>query len=253
MPDLAALDLEADDARTLNGYYKVDLCSACRVDELCPACGQLAPATHEQRTNLPKELALAGAAVLTGTDTDATRSCSTAETRLSRRSSEMDLSTDGLRLADPPLTTRTCCVFRPADNSVRRLFQSSNSLRRRCRLRNRVLLLNRGAPITPCGRSMLSACRAAANLVRYTGPRSRSAVGDSFPPVRRLPHAVPEGPSQVRNALPSMNTPPTAELEVRWERAGQDLTMTPSGHSTRTIEGSGAHATPSTGSIPTNT
>ena len=65
-----------------------------------------------------------------------------------------------------------------------------------------------------------------------------SGVMNSFPNVRQLPHALPELPGRVRNAFESSNMPATAELEVRWERGGQDLTITPNGLRTRTIAGS---------------
>jgi hypothetical protein len=48
-----------------------EMCSACRVSDLCPACDGLAPATQDRVERLPRKLALIGAAVLIGSDADA--------------------------------------------------------------------------------------------------------------------------------------------------------------------------------------
>ncbi|CAM2951633.1 helicase [Mycobacterium intermedium] len=49
-----------------------EMCAGCRVDLLCPACDKLALATDEQLHDLPTELAVQGATVFVGFDTNAT-------------------------------------------------------------------------------------------------------------------------------------------------------------------------------------
>lgn len=48
------------------------MCTTCRVGDLCRTCSQLAPATPEQVYHLPAELAAVGAGALIGFDSDAT-------------------------------------------------------------------------------------------------------------------------------------------------------------------------------------
>ena len=47
------------------------MCSACRINELCPACSGLTHAPEDQLSSLPTDLAATGAIVLTGSDQNA--------------------------------------------------------------------------------------------------------------------------------------------------------------------------------------
>jgi hypothetical protein len=224
------------------GLCDREMCAACRVDNLCPACSQLAPATHEQKAHLPEELALTGATVLTGTDKDAT-------TVLIDRGSAVEQavvrggSIDGwvafgrsaiddaytLRLAaSRHLATQVVPLVKLLDPEVS--IEGPHLTMQSRRTYHPVWSVD---ALDVSGRGEASFDTPDHDLAR--------AVCDLFPPVTRLPHAVPEVPSQARNAFPSINRPQTAELEVRWERAGHDLTITPSGMCARTIEGSEAH------------
>ena len=113
-----------------------EMCSTCRVDELCPACQSTRSGDRRAgEDQFTKELALAGAAVLTGFDTDAT-------TVLLDRGSAIEQVVigagplmDGLSSAGASLTTLTSCVSRPVKSSVHRLFPGrQNRSIPRCRM-----------------------------------------------------------------------------------------------------------------------
>jgi len=215
-----------------------EMCATCRVDTLCQACSQLAPATGEQKTDLPQELALAGASVLIGSDTDAT-------TILFDRGGAVeqavirDGSVDGwvafdrsviddaykLRLsASRELGTQVVPVVELLDPEVsiegphltvdsRRTFRPTWSV------------------------NTLDASGRGAECFDNPDEDLAHAVTSTFPTLTRLPNAVTEAPSRVVSATASVRQPSTAELKLRWERAGRDLAVTPSGVCVRMIKG----------------
>jgi superfamily II DNA or RNA helicase len=221
-----------------------EMCAACRVSELCPACSQLAPATDEQKNDLPQELVLAGTSVLIGSDTDAT-------TILIDRGGSVERAVVRQGSVDGWVAFGRNVI----DDAYRLRLAASRELG------TQVVpvadVLDTDMPIdaphfaVESKRSYHPMWSVDTLDVAGSGAESYDAPSDdlahvlagAFPALTRLPQAVTEEPSQVLSAIGTINQPLVDRLEMRWERSGKDLAITASGLRIRTIEGSEVHET----------
>lgn len=221
-----------------------EMCSTCRVGELCPACSRLAPATESELRALPPELAAAGAAALTGCDDNAT-------TVLLNRGDAIEQAV--LRNG----SIDRWIAFGP--NGVDGVYRLRLSVSRA--LNAQVIpvteLLEAETPIDAphvvvkserafyptwsvpelnvSGRSTRSVTAPDIDLTRM--------VASEFPAVTELPSAVSTMPAEIERAVASMQAPHTVALEMQWDRVGHDVAITVSGLSDRTIKGSAVEET----------
>lgn len=216
------------------------MCASCRAGDVCPACSQLATADQRQISDLPEELALAGATVLVGADDDAT------VVLVNRgRAFEQAIVRDGaiqrwvafdrntidsayrLRLsASGAVDKQVVPVVHTLDperaiTAPHAVVQSERKYQHGWSIAG-VQAEGRTAPV-------LNAPDADLALLAL----------DDFPTLARIPEAVTNAPASLRNLLTAMPSPSTAAMVVRWDRCGHDLAITRDGISELTFTPSG--------------
>ncbi len=217
-----------------------EMCSSCRIGELCPACSRLAPASAVQLSTLPTALAIAGAAVLTGSDDDAV-------TVLINRGRALERAV----VRDGSVATWIACGRQKIDDSYRLRLSASNSLQAQV-----VPVVQPLAPEVPIESPHLvvhserrfypawsvagldASDRNAIPLADDAGDLLSLPI-DAFPEADLLPTARSAPPSAIIRALLSVDDGPTAaSLLLRWHRVGRDLAITADGICHRTVDGS---------------
>ena len=215
------------------------VCASCRTGELCCACYQLAPAAENQLSTLPAELASAGAAVLIGSDNDAT-------TVLLNRGGAVERAVIRNGLVD-----RWVAFGRNAIDSAYRLRLSASRA-----LNIQVIpVLEVPDADTPIDAPHLvlqskrvfrptwsvseldASGRSAARLDAAEGDLAQ-LVADEFPAATKLPTPVTATPTHVERILASTPQPHVARLAMSWHRVGEDVAITAEGITERTIDGS---------------
>lgn len=215
------------------------VCASCRTNDLCPACATLAPATDEQMRRLPAELTLEGAAVLIGSDANATAVLlnrgEAVEQAVVRDASIVRWVAYGrsviddaysLRLsASAKLRTQVALVTEPylvepkiAEPHV--LLDSHRSYR----------------PLWFADALGLSG-HAEATFNTPVGDLAH-AVSDAFPRMTMTPEPVIEVPQQALDAIARVPDPGNSELRLAWHCTGSDLAVVSSGLLKRTLDGS---------------
>ncbi|WP_233717032.1 helicase-related protein [Mycolicibacterium vinylchloridicum] len=215
------------------------MCTSCRVQDLCPACSQLAPISDDQRTFLPADLAVTGATVHAGIDNDAI------VVVINRgRAYEQAIIRNGA-------IDRWIAFYRShIDDTYRLRLAASRELQAQMIPTTDVL-----QPESPRTDARL--------VVRSTrlfrpiwsapdlGAFGRSPEGEpspdrdltpairaQFPRLAYCPEPVLEPPRQLVSLMSSLDDPSTSRLSMRWERSGFDIAIIPSGISEITIDDS---------------
>ncbi|MCV7261134.1 helicase-related protein [Mycobacterium shimoidei] len=220
------------------------MCSNCRVQELCPACSELTPASAEQLESLPLELAIAGSTVLAGADQDAM-------TILINRGD----SVESVVIRDCQIERWVAFGQTEIDDTYQLRLAASQmfktqvapalgSLEPETAINMPHVLVDLDRQFYPAwsikelgasGRSTRSFTLTEGNLARL--------VAEDFPAVTRLPSATDATPSQVERAVASVSQPHIATLEIRWHRVRRDVAVCGSGILTRILDGTAVHET----------
>ncbi|MBB2989642.1 superfamily II DNA or RNA helicase [Mycolicibacterium iranicum] len=235
--DHACADCGRDPTVTPCAMCDRTMCGSCRVDDLCPACTELAPLTEDLRSRLPKELAAEGASVYGGSDADALvviiNRGSTYEQAIVRDRAlhrwvafDRSLIDEQYRLrlaASRALHTQVYPTTEPLPTEIPRT-------------EPRVVVNSRRSfhaawsvpAIAASGRSPHGQPTADGDLA--------TAVVAQFPPMAALPEPVSRASARLQALLHEMGQPSAQPLSMRWERSGFDVAIVPAGISDITID-----------------
>lgn len=213
------------------------MCLSCRAGDLCPACAELRPAVGEELNGLPRDLAIIGAAVLIGSDANAT-------TVLLDRGSAVEQ----VVIQDGSIK-RWVAFGRDDVDSVYRLRIAASR--------------ERGLQVLPVAEPPVAETSIASpHIMIHTertfypgwglrdgeaGARSssghRTPVADlaqllteEFPRLTLIPTAIAQTPPDARHALSLTHQPHTDELRMRWDWTGREIAITNSGIVDRHID-----------------
>ncbi|MGB5796479.1 MAG: SNF2-related protein [Mycolicibacter algericus] len=214
------------------------MCLRCRNGDLCRACDQLAPATEEQLRGLPTDLAVEGAAIVTGHDTDATTVLinrgDAFEQAVVREQQIGRWVAFGRTIVDDIYRLRLA-ASREFSVQVKPIAESVD---REQPIDTPHVAVHWERSFTPAWSvTELSVSGLAATSFPTPDGELAQLIAEEFPAAGRLPSATKELPEQVLQAFASTPLPSTVELTLRWHRVGHDLVITASGMSTRIFEG----------------
>lgn len=225
-----------------------EVCSGCRAGEMCPACSQLTVAGDAQMRNLPADLTVMGAVVVTGCDADATtvlinrgdaveqavvrdglidRWVVFGRTEIDdyyrlRLAASRKLGSQVIPVAESPIIADT------AESPIREPHVAGQG-------QHRFIPAWSVAELEASGHGAAASDTAAGELA--------SAVAQDFPATVLLPNTVATTPNQVLRVLADLPRPRTHDLVMRWHHHGHDTAVTASGISHRTFDGATITAT----------
>lgn len=219
-----------------------EVCSSCRVGELCPACSRLGPATDDELSCLPVELAATGAAVLAGVDKNAMTVILNRGGAIEQavvRNGSLDrwiafgrsMIDDAYKLrlsASRLLNTQVVPIVEPLDREAR--IDAPHLVLQSDRIFFAVWSVEK------LGR----AGRGANPFVNADGDLPH-LVAREFPPLTRLPQPAAKTPAQVDHVVASIPQHRSIDLTLRWHRVGHDVLLVDSGILTRRFDGSSLH------------
>jgi superfamily II DNA or RNA helicase len=212
------------------------MCTTCRVGDLCRTCSQLAPATPEQVYHLPAELAAVGAAALIGSDSDAT-------TLLLDRGGIAEQVVIRMGAVDRWVVFGSHQI----DDAYRLRLAASRKFNGQ--VRPITELLNAETPIpgphlvVRSERFYYPSWSVGDSNERHStrwhsSPDTDLAqlVASEFPTLTRLPTRVESIPTHVEQTLARATPVVRIELKMRWNRVGRDIAITAAGILDRNID-----------------
>ncbi|MGD9512519.1 SNF2-related protein [Mycolicibacterium sp.] len=202
-------------------------CTRCRVEDTCPACAQLGPATADQIAELPSVLALAGASVRVGTDADATivliNRGESFEQAIIRNGSVGRWTAFGRNMIDDHYRLRLSAARSLSTQVLPALIETDPEVP----LAEPHVLVQTERSYRPSW--SVSTAPIGDMVITPPGDKLISLVSSEFPPLAQVPEAGVTTPNALSPVFRSMPKPVTGALNICWERFGFDIAITSEG------------------------
>lgn len=220
------------------GVCERSMCGSCRIDDLCPACSALGPATRQQREMMPAELVTGGATLLVGADADALvvviNRGGIYEHATVRNGAVSRWVVFGRREVDPAYRLRLSASGRFGTQVVPVVEPLDPETPRP---EGRVVVHSQRAFRPAWSVAALDASGRGSGTLPSADGYLPAVVAAQFPTLTAVPTPAWDIPAPLRSRLTGLSRPTTVDLVLRWERIGREITVTTIGIGVLDIEG----------------